>query len=314
MSARWLSYTLPLTFLVLGVTLLLVWHTRRRVVAPLRALIARTETIAGGDLSTPVPTGGDGEVRVLANAFDSMRLRLLQAQLAELELSRHKDEFLAIASHELRTPVAALSALIQLQRSRLARRQPVDARQSMAEIHEQLDRLARLIAQLLDRSRIEAGKLTLEPRLTDLVPLVESATHSLLIADAARHQFDVRTPDTLPAIVDALRIEQVLINLLDNAVKHSPVGSTVHVTLSLPCAGMARVEVRDHGPGIPLDTREHVFDRYFQKQSDDAHVSEGLGLGLYVSHEIVALHEGVIVIDSPADGGTSFVVTLPTRL
>jgi signal transduction histidine kinase len=314
MSARWLTYTLPLAFLVLVVTLLMVWHTRRRVVAPLRALIARTDAIAGGDLTTPVPTGGDGEVRVLANAFDDMRLRLLQAQVAELELSRHKDEFLAIASHELRTPVAALSALTQLQRSRLARRQPVDAHKSMTEIHEHLDRLARLITQLLDRSRIETGKLTLEPGLTDLVPLVESATQSILIADGARHQFEVQTPDTLPALVDALRFEQVLINLLDNAVKNSPVGAPVQVTLSQPCDGTARLEVRDHGPGIPAEVREHVFDRYFQKQSDGAASSAGLGLGLYVSHEIVALHQGAIAVDSPSDGGTSFVVMLPTRV
>jgi signal transduction histidine kinase len=184
----------------------------------------------------------------------------------------------------------------------------------MTEIHEQLDRLGRLITQLLDRSRIETGKLTLEPGLTDLVPLVESATDSMLNAEGARHQFDVQTPEALPAIVDALRFEQVLINLLDNAVKHSPIGSSVHVTLSQPCDGTARLEVRDHGPGIPVEVREHVFDQYFQKQSDDAPAPVGLGLGLYVSHEIVALHKGTISIESPADGGTSFVVMLPTRV
>ena len=165
LSARWLSYTLPLAFFVLGVSVLLVWVTRRRAVAPLKGLIARTEAIAAGDLNTPVPAAGDGEVRVLARAFDGMRLQLHKAQVAELELMRHKDEFLAIASHELRTPVAVLSALTQLQRSRLARHQRIDARESLNEIHAQLDRLARLITQLLDSSRIETGKPRSNPGL-----------------------------------------------------------------------------------------------------------------------------------------------------
>jgi len=146
------------------------------------------------------------------------------------------------------------------------------------------------------------------------VPLVESATHSILAADRAQHDFDVHTPDTLPAIVDPLRFEQVLINLLDNAVKHSPAGSVVHVNLSQPTDGTARLEVRDHGPGIPADAHERVFERYFQEQSEDGQGPGGLGLGLYVSRQIVALHGGAIAVESPAEGGTSLVVTLPTRV
>jgi signal transduction histidine kinase len=313
LSARWRWLTLPLGVLAFGIALFLVWITRRSVIAPVKTLTSVSQRIAAGDLTTPIAVSGEGEVRVLAKAFDDMRRRLLEAQDSEAELSRRKDEFLAIASHELRTPVAALTALTQLQRSRLARGQEISDHQALGDIHEQLERLARLVAQLLDSSRVQMGKLSLDRQPSDLSRLVEEAALAVQAADPADRVVEVNAPPSVPALVDPLRIGQVLTNVLENAVKHSPPGTPVHVDLFQFAPGTARITVRDHGAGIPPAHRALVFDRYFQEPGAEGSAPPaGLGLGLYVSREIVKLHSGEITVESPPGGGTSFIVTLPT--
>ena len=313
LSARWRVFTLPLGGIALAIALFLVWMTRRAVVAPLKTLTRVSQRIASGDLATPVPADGDGEVRLLARRFDEMRCQLHQAHEAEAELRRRKDEFLAMASHELRTPVAALSAMTQLQRSRLARGHDVNDHQALGQIHEQLERLSRLTGQLLDNSRIEMGKLALERRPADLTRLVEEAAQAVNAANAGVQDIEVDAPASVPAIVDPLRIGQVLTNLLENAVKHSPPGARVGVRLYQPTPATACITVRDHGAGILPAHRARVFDRYFQEPGPGGEASPaGLGLGLYLAREIVELHNGEITIESPASGGTAFVVTLPT--
>ena len=313
LSARWLAFTLPLGAIGLAIALFLVWMTRRAVVAPLKTLTRFSQRIAAGDLATPVPSKGDGEVRLLARAFDEMRRQLHQAHEAEAELRRRKDEFLAIASHELRTPVAALTAMTQLQRSRLARGQEVSDHQALGQIHEQLERLSRLAAQLLDSSRIEMGKLALERSPADLTRLVGEAAAAVEAANAGEHVIEVHAPPSVPANVDPLRIGEVLTNLLENAVKHSPPGAPVSVFLSQPTPASACITVRDHGAGILPAYHKRVFDRFVQEPGPSRGAPPvGLGLGLYLAREIVELHDGEISIESPTDGGTSFVVTLPT--
>jgi signal transduction histidine kinase len=311
-SARWRWTTLPLGGVALGIALFLVWVARRRIVAPLQTLTRTSQQIAGGDLATPVPLDGDGEVLMLAKAFDDMRCRLLQVREAEVELSRMKDDFVAIASHELRTPVAALSLLIQLQRRRLDRGEPINYHEALAKLHEHVERIGRLVAQLLDTSRIETGKLKLERQPADLARLVEEAAQAIKEIDSHGHAVTIKAPASVPAVVDPLRVSQVITNLLDNAVKHSPDGVPVEVVLSQPEPGTARLAVRDRGEGIQPAHRAHVFDRFFQEPG--AKGSSGLGLGLYVSREIVQLHSGEIAVECPQDGGTAFVVTLPTDL
>jgi signal transduction histidine kinase len=313
LSERWRTYTLPLGGVALVIAVFLVWITRRSVIAPLKTLTNVSQRMAAGDLTTPIPPSGDGEVLHLEKAFDSMRHRLHEAQASETELSRLKDEFLAIAAHELRTPVAALMAMTQLQRSRLTRGQPISDREALGQVHEQVERLGRLVAQLLDSSRIETGKLSLERQPSDLKCLVEEVAEAVRVADSSDHTLEIHAPASLPAVVDPLRISQVVRNLLENALKYSPPGAPVRVDLTQPEPATARICVRDHGTGIPAAHRARVFERYFQEPyANGSGGGSGLGLGLYVSREIVELHSGKICVESPPDGGTSFVVTLPT--
>jgi len=165
-----------------------------------------------------------------------------------------------------------------------------------------------LLDRLLDVSRLEADQLALQRWPTDLTVLVEQVVSSTR-AWTEQYPITLEAPASLKAWIDPLRLEQVLANLLDNAIKHSPPGEPIVVTLSQPEPGTLELTVCDRGIGIPIEARDRIFERFFQARSDDA--TQGLGLGLYVSRQIVELHGGQIRADFPAHGGTRFVVTLP---
>ncbi|MBV9546605.1 MAG: MEDS domain-containing protein [Chloroflexi bacterium] len=225
-----------------------------------------------------------------------------------------RNQFLSIASHELRTPLAVLSGQAQLAVRRFVRTgdlDPARVSQALEAIKGQADKLTRLIDQLLDVSRLDAGKLALEVSEVDLVPLVQRIVESARPPrDPERLCFSAEQPG--PVIRgDALRLEQVVTNLLDNAVKYSPSGEQIEVSVGSDPNGGAEIAVRDHGLGIPRDRREHIFERFYQAHTG-AHRS-GMGLGLFISREIVELHGGAIRAEFPLDGGTRFVVRLPAH-
>jgi signal transduction histidine kinase len=173
-------------------------------------------------------------------------------------------------------------------------------------VHHQADKLARLVSQLLDVSRLDAGKLTLERGDVDLAQLVDQiiATSRPLTQE---HTISLVAPATLECDIDALRIEQVLSNLIDNAIKYSPDGGQIDVSLS-QCDGSIELAVRDRGLGIPEEKRAQIFERFYQAHDNG---QRGMGLGLYVSRHIVELHRGQMWAEFPPDGGTRMVVRLP---
>jgi PAS domain S-box-containing protein len=222
-----------------------------------------------------------------------------------------RDEFLSVASHELRTPVAALSAHAQLALRRLSREgqlEPERLRSTLQTITGQAEKLSRLLMQLLDVPRLDGGKLALERRPTDLVALVEQVVSDAR-ARADRHVIRLDAPGSLMTVADPLRLEQVLCNLLDNALKYSPEGGLIEVAVCRQGATLVELSVRDHGLGIPLDKRGRIFERFYQAHQDG--YRSGLGLGLFISRQIVELHSGDIRAEFPDDGGTRFIVRLP---
>ncbi len=233
----------------------------------------------------------------------------------EFEAALHiRDEFLSIAAHELRNPLASLSLHAQVALRRLGDDENLDAartERSLQAISEQATRLSHLLDRLLDVSRLDSGQLALERRPTDLAMLVEQAVGSARVK-TDRHLITLERPARLEADVDPLRLKQVLTNLLDNAVKFSPHDGPIVVHLSQPAPGTAELAVTDRGIGIPLEARTRVFERFFQARSDDA--AQGLGLGLFVSQQIVELHGGQIRVEFPPHGGTRVVISLPTGM
>ncbi len=245
---------------------------------------------------------------------ERQRVALLHAQAAQAEAEaavRARDEFIAIAAHDLRTPITGLRGFTQLALRRIGRSaspDPAVLRDNLAMIERQSMRLERMVNQLLDASRLGTGTLELAFDSTDLARLV----HDLAVDvdfTSSDHRILVRAPKVLDAEVDPWRFEQVVRNLLDNAVKYSPDGGTIEVELASTRSETVRLAVRDHGIGIPPEHRARIFERYYRGHQSFG----GMGLGLYLCSAIVRLHGGTISAEFPEDGGTRFVVVVPRR-
>ncbi len=235
------------------------------------------------------------------------RTAALQAALAI------RDEFLAVAAHELKTPITSLrinAQLIQRRQQREAVNLPAWLGERVSMIERQADRLTWLIEQVLDITRLDQQKMPIDCVPTDIVALARSLV-TLMQARTTRHTITLAGEESVMAEIDPSRIEQVLSNLLDNAIKYSPDGGEVLVTIQTNDDNQVVITVRDHGMGISPDKRAAIFERFYQAHAED-HRS-GLGLGLYICAQIVALHDGSITVDFPDDGGTQFVVTLPMQ-
>ena len=235
-----------------------------------------------------------------------------EAHARAVKAVQERDEFLSVAAHELKTPVTSLcgfaQTLLRLMKGETRIEAP-QVRRALQHIDTQSMKLDGLIAQLLDLSRIEAGRLSLNCEVVDLTAVVQGVVAAAQARTNA-HTLVVHAPAPIAARLDPLRIEQVLVNLVNNAIKYSPDEGPIDIAATQH-GEVAQVTVRDHGLGIPPEHREHIFDRFYQAHAR-SHRS-GMGLGLYISRQIVDLHGGSITADFPADGGTRFVVTLPTH-
>jgi PAS domain S-box-containing protein len=222
---------------------------------------------------------------------------------------RVRDDFLTIASHELKTPLTPLSLRLASLERRLERNEPVDPA-LLRHARQHLVRLTSLINDLLDASRIDSGRLALHLEPTLLDTIIERALSTMDI-ERGHHRIDyVHPPEAVRIRGDPYRLEQVIANLVENALKYSPRDSTVRVTLDVN-ADFALLSVADEGIGIPRDQQEQLFERYFRARNVSVTSYGGLGLGLYISRDIVERHGGRIWVESEVGRGSTFYVALP---
>jgi signal transduction histidine kinase len=252
----------------------------------IRRLERAAERIAGGRFDEPVVDTGNDELGDLANAFELMRGRLGK-------LDRARSEFIANASHELRTPLFSLGGFLELMAD-----EDVDeaTRQEFLEtMREQVDRLAKLATDLLDLSRLDAGRMHVEHEPVDLgeVARVVCAEFSAL-AERKRHAVEAVVQGHPVARADELRVLQVVRALLDNALTHTPEGTRVTLR-AWADREHASIEVEDDGPGIAPEHAPHVFDRFYR---GDGTIASGSGLGLAIARELVQMMGGEVVLDS----------------
>jgi signal transduction histidine kinase len=290
-------------------------------IKPMGMVCAEHARVIPADSYTGLP---NGEERMRAITILQQKARALETeiearkQLEQALVERNqalnealaaRDEFLSVAAHELRTPVTTLRLIAQglLRTARHQRDITPDRLSAVLDTLElQTDRISQLVARLLDRAQLEAGKLRIDPVRTDLLALIQSTLAQR--GDAQTHKIVFNRPEHLEAVVDPLRFEQVITNLVDNAIKFSPEGSTVSIDVTIE-DGVVRIAVTDEGIGIPPDKRETIFDRFSQAHSR-RHAS-GMGLGLYITREIVSLHGGTVHVEEPDHTGSRFVITLP---
>ncbi|BCL78636.1 histidine kinase [Ktedonobacteria bacterium brp13] len=227
-----------------------------------------------------------------------------------------KDDFIGIAAHELRTPLAALQGFIELFQIQLTDQQNIaltaGQQESLQDIDQAMQRLVELTNDLLDVTRLQAGRLELRLEVTDLVALVKRVIRRYqMIAD--NHEFVlVAHAPFLIVSIDVMRIEQVLTNLLSNAVKYSPYGGEIHITLEeVSTTQQALLSMKDPGIGIPVLQQGRIFSRFTRADNAQANGIYGTGLGLYLSREFVERHGGSIWFQSRENQGSTFFITLP---
>ncbi|QSQ23122.1 hybrid sensor histidine kinase/response regulator [Pyxidicoccus parkwayensis] len=231
--------------------------------------------------------------------------RLLREAKAALQV---REEFMSIASHELKTPLTPLKLGLYTMERRISAGQPVELA-TVLKSKRQVDRLAGLVDDLLDASRLDAGKLAL-----DLAPLEVGQ----LVAEVVDHfraaferPFTVEVPrERVWVQGDRDRLEQVLVNLLENAHKYSPAGEPISVSVER-LQGEARIHVQDHGIGIPGADQSQVFQRFYRARNVSHRNFGGLGLGLFISHSIAKLHRGSLTLSSSEGHGSTFTMSLP---
>ncbi len=280
--------------LALGAALVASLLFARQMTRPLRDIESATRSIAGGDFSRRLEVTSGDEIGRLAASINHMA-----ADLARLEGARR--EFIAKVSHDLRTPLTAIKGLVV----NLQDVAPEETQPALATVDEQTDRLVRLVNDLLTLSRLQRGELCLHLAEVDLIEVARSATS--LVAEKARRlgiSLDLDLPDSLPPISgDTDRLQQVMINLLDNALKETPAGGTVHVRAA-GSGSEASVTIADTGSGLTEEVSARAFEPYFSGTG-------GTGLGLTIAREIIAAHGGRIWLKCHVNGGAEAGFALP---
>ncbi|UUZ76576.1 PAS domain S-box protein [Polaromonas sp. P1(28)-13] len=272
----------------------------------------RSQMNAQGDLRDYdmkyFPRYGEGEQEGQVIGFYA-----LGNDITELKrIDRMKSEFVSTVSHELRTPLTSIRGSLGLISGGVAGVLPDKAKSLVGIAKDNCERLIRLINDILDSEKIESGKMRFELQVTALKPLLEQAL-AAIEGFAAQHQVTLvldAPDDTLRANIDSDRLTQVITNLLSNAVKFSPPQTPVQVRL-LRANGRVRVEVNDHGSGIPDEFRKRIFQKFSQADSSDTRQKGGTGLGLSISRAIVERMSGRMGFSSEADVGTIFFLSCP---
>lgn len=226
-----------------------------------------------------------------------------------VELERRKDEFIRVASHELRTPVTALKGYAQLLQRTLEKQGLQDYAQTLAKMDGQITRLTKLIADLLDISKMQADKIAYSKAAFDFNAWIHDIINDIQQA-SSQHVIALTRDSQCKIIGDRDRLSQVFINLLSNAIKYSPEAERVDVIIR-PVSDIVTVSIRDYGIGIPKKHHSRIFERFYRATSSPDNTFPGLGVGLYISHEIIRAHEGKIWVESEEGQGATFFVSLP---
>jgi signal transduction histidine kinase len=242
-----------------------------------------------------------GQVQLAVNIFSDVTARM--------ELEQRKDEFMSMASHELKTPLTSLQGYTQLLKMRLDKQGVPELVEWLNKMEKQITRLTHLITDLLDVSKIQAGQLAYDKEPIDIDALLNdiadtmqhiSATHTITIHGAAHTSI----------VGDSDRLGQVFTNLISNAVKYSPQATNVDISI-VATLDTVTVSIRDYGIGIPPEQQQKIFERFYRVSDVHDKTFPGLGMGLYICSEIVKRHGGRLWVESAKGEGSTFFVALP---
>jgi signal transduction histidine kinase len=301
LRARWLVSTAIALLLSGAVGLIL----SRAIARPLRRLTTAAGAVAQGELDQQVPVRSDDEVGRLSRAFNEMTARLLAAR-------QMQTDFVANVSHELRTPLTSVKGMVETLRDGAVDDPGVRDR-FLKTVEAETDRLIRLVNDLLILSRADSAALNLQRSRANLATLVRTTVGQLGPQARSRGLVLRVEGPSAPAIVwaDPDRIEQVLVNLLDNAIKYSRPGGKVVVSVHDGDPGAVRVQVRDEGIGIAADDLARIGERFYRADKARSRADGGSGLGLAIAQALVRGHGGQLTIQSQEGEGTTVSFSVP---
>jgi len=285
-------------------SIILAWLIAHWVTAPLRRMAEASISVTAGEYDQQLTLTGPEEVQSLAAAFNEMVRRVQASRQAQRD-------FVANVSHELKTPLTSIQGFAQAILDGTAQKHE-DQQRAARVIYDESDRLRRLVEDLLDLARIDAGQVVFERHTVDLGALLRSVVERLSVhAEEVGVGIESHLPDFPPLVGDGDRLAQVFTNLIDNAVKHSSEGGVVNLRGERE-GGWVSIHVDDTGPGIPPDELSRIFERFYQlDKARSGGRGRGAGLGLAISREIVQAHGGRLVAQSVIERGSRFTVQLP---
>ena len=300
-SMQWQLVTI---FMVIAVgALVLALILSQVLTKPITDLSRAMRKMGKGDLSVRAPVRGSGEMRELALNYNTMA-----TQLESLDKTRN--QFVSNASHELKTPLATMK--IMLETMMYQPDMPRDLQQEfMQDMNHEIDRLTGIITDLLTLTRTDAKNQEMKKEPVDMSALTEEILRLLDPAAKQRNQtLSGEVEDGLTLMGDQSKLHQILYNLTDNAIKYSPDGGTIHVSLQEDGQDLVW-RVRDNGVGIPEEDQDHIFERFYRVDKARSRETGGTGLGLSIVRQLVTMHGGQITVESAPGEGSEFIVRLP---
>lgn len=307
-------------FLVAGIiafllSVLLGLAIARSVAKPLRTIAKATNAIAEGDYTHTVPESGPYEIKQLAQTFNGMTQQVQNSQTA-------MRDFVSNVSHELKTPLTSIQGFSQALLDG-ATQDETTRKRAATIIYDESARMRRLIEDLLDLAKIDAGQMTIGKNTIELTPLIKGILNTLSPQIQAKHLTITKNLEQWLIIMgNGDRLTQVFTNLIDNAIKHTPIEGTIQInawqeTKNNPSTkkttAYACISITDSGPGIPPDEITRIFERFYQiDKSRTSKPGQGVGLGLTIAHDIVKAHSGYIEAKNIEGKGMQFKVCLPS--
>jgi signal transduction histidine kinase len=287
--------------LAIAIALILIFFLSRRITSPIDALANAARRLGGGDLSQRVQLRGEGEVAALAQAFNSMAADLDHAE-------QLRQNLVADVAHELRTPLSNIQGYLEAIRDGVMKPDAATIR----SLNEEAALLSGLVNELQELSLAEAGELKLVYQAEDITNLIKQAVTPWQPKMAAKEiLLSIDLPDNLPLVsIDWQRVEQVLHNLLENAVAHTGKGGNITVAAAKQ-GDWVEVSVSDTGEGIPAEDLPNIFERFYRVDRSRARATGGSGLGLTIAKRLVEAHGGKISVKSKLGKGSRFSFTLP---
>ena len=290
---------------VAALVLILSMFVMRTITRPIGELSEGIQKMTGGDLSARVNVRGHNEFSELAQAFNSMSEKIES-------LDKSRSQFVSNASHELKTPLSTMKILIET----LMYQDPMDpamTKDFLSDVNKEIDRLNRIVSDLLTLVNIDSGGMTLNPTEISLNALLDEQVKRLLpLARENGIEINLEMKDELNISGDRLKLQQVIYNVIDNAIKYTPRGGEVE-TLLTRSGKKAIIRIADTGIGIPAEDLPHIFDRFYRVDKARSRATGGTGLGLSIVKQIVQQHGGTISATSAEGKGTSFEIELPIQ-